>query len=60
MTDVIQQLRTVVNETVSARIDMLININSAMQNVSAKPFGSEPYPISELIPRNWEGSNDKG
>ena len=58
MTDVIQQLE--MNETVSGRMDMLNSINAALQNVSAKSIASKPYRISDLIPRNWEGSNDKG
>ena len=60
MTDVIQQLRTEMNETVSGRMDMLNSINTALQNVSAKPTDSKPYRISDFLPRNWEGSNDKG
>ena len=36
MSDVIQQLRTEMNETVSGRIDMLSSINRALQKVSAK------------------------
>ena len=60
MTGVIQQLRTDVNETVHGRIDMSNSIKIALQNVSAKPAASKPYRISDLIPRNWEGSNDKG
>ena len=60
VTDVIQQLRTEMNETVSGRIDMLNSINTALQKVSSKPLVSEPYRISDLIPRNWEGSNAKG
>ena len=51
MTDVIQQLRTEMNETVNDRIDMLSSINTALQNVSAKPMVSKPYRISDFIPR---------
>ena len=36
MTDVIQQLRTKMNETVNGRMDMLNSINTALQNVSKK------------------------
>ena len=36
MTDVIQQLRTEMNETVNGRMDMLNSINTALQNVSTK------------------------
>ena len=58
MTDAIQQLRTEVNETVNGRIAMLSSVNTALHNVSAKPSASKPYRSSDLIPRNWEGSND--
>ena len=54
--DVIQQLRAEVNDAISGRMD----INTALQNVSARPAESKPYRISDLIPRNWEGSNEKG
>ena len=60
MADVTQQLRTEMNETVNGRTDVLGRINTALQKVSAKPLVSKPYRISDLIPRNWEGSNDKG
>ena len=43
MTDAIQQLRTELDETVSENIDMLISINTALQNVSAKPVASKPH-----------------
>ena len=58
--DVIQQLRAEVNEAISGRVDMLNSINTVFQNVSARPAESKPYRISDLIPRNWEGSNEKG
>ena len=58
--DVIQQLRTEMNETVNGRMDMLNSINAALQNVSTKANDSKPYRISDLIPRNWEGNNEKG
>ena len=60
MADVMQQLRTEMNETVNGRIDVLSSINTALQKVSAKLAVSKPYRISDLIPRRWEGSNDKG
>ena len=43
MTDVIQQLRVEMNETVSGRMDMLNSINTALQSVSAKSTASKPY-----------------
>ena len=56
--DVIQQLRAEVNEAISGRMDMLNSINTALQNVSARPAESKPCRISDLIPR--KGSNEKG
>ena len=58
--DVIQQLRTEMNETINGRMDMLNSISTAIQNVSMKKNDSKPYRISDLIPRNWEGNNEKG
>ena len=58
--DVIQQLRVEVNEATSGRMDMMNSIITALQKVSAKPAECKPYMISDLIPRNWEGSNEKG
>ena len=52
MTDVIQQLRAEVNESINGRMDMLSSINAALQNV--------PYRISDFMPRNCECSNEKG
>ena len=60
MTDIIQQLLTEMNEKVNGRMDMLNSINTAFQNVSNKTNDSKPNRISDLIPRNWEGSNEKG
>ena len=60
MADVIQQLRMEMNETVNGRMDMLNSISTAMQNVSMKTNDSKPYRISDLIPKNWEGNNEKG
>ena len=52
MTDVVQQLKVEVSETVNDRMDMLNCINTALQNVSARSTASLPYAISDLIPRN--------
>ena len=56
----VQQLRAEVNEAIKGRMDMSNSIITALQNVSARPAESKPYRISDLIPRNWEGSNEKG
>ena len=60
MADVIQQLRVEGNESISCGMDMLNSMNTALQNVSAKPTDSKPYRFSDLLPRNLEGSNDNG
>ena len=60
VTDVMQQLRAEVNDAISGRMDMLNSINTALQNVSARPAENKLYRISDLIPRNWEGNNEKG
>ena len=58
MTDVIQQLHSKMNWTVNGRIDMLSSISTALQQGSAKPVF--PSHTESAIPRNSEGSNDKG
>ena len=60
MADVIQQLRTEMNERINGRMDMLSSISAAIKDVSAKTSNSKPYRISDPIPRNWEGSNENG
>ena len=40
--DVIQQLRTDMNETVNGRMDMLNSINTALQSVSTKIIDLKP------------------
>ena len=60
MNDIIQQLRTEVNERVNSRMDLLNSISVAMQNMSTRANDSTPYRISDLIPRSWEGNNEKG
>ena len=58
--DAMQQLRVEMTGTINSRVDMLVSINTALQNVAAKPVDSKPYRISDLIPRSWEGNNEKG
>ena len=56
----IQQLTAEVNEAISGRMDMMNSISAALLRMTAKPAESKPYRISDLIPRNWEGDNEKG
>ena len=60
MADGIQQLRTEMNERIYGRMDILNSISTAIQNMSVKTNDFKPYKISDLIPRNWEGNNEKG
>ena len=48
------------NDTVSGRIFMLNSINTAVRNVTVKPSPAKPCRTTDPIPRNWEGSNEKG
>ena len=57
--DVIQQLRAELNDAINGIMDMMNNISAALQRLTAKPAKSKPYRISDLIPRNWEGGNEK-
>ena len=56
--DIFQQLRVETNEAISSRMDMMNSVSAALQKVSSKSE-SKPYRISDLIPRNWEGGNEK-
>ena len=58
--EITQQLGAEMSETAHGRIDMLSSINTALQNVSAKPAASKPFRTIDVIPRNWEGRNVKG
>ena len=60
MADVTQQHRADMNEAISGRMDMMNSISTVLQKVSAKPAESKPFRINDFIPRNWEGSNEKG
>ena len=38
---------------------MLNSINTALQDVAAKPTDSKPHRIIDFVPGDWEGSNEK-
>ena len=46
-----QQLRAEMTGTINSRVDMLSSVDTALQNIAAKPGDSKPYRISDLIPR---------
>ena len=48
-------------EEINVRLDAISIISSAMQRISAGPAeAAKPYKISDLIPKGWDGSHDKG
>ena len=51
-----QQLSTELTDAVGGRIDVLNSMTTALENVSAKLV---PSRISDLIPRNCEGNNER-
>ena len=45
----------------NGRLDGVSSISSAMHRLSASPAETAtPYWISDLIPKSWDGSHDKG
>ena len=61
MADVIQQLSVEVNEAISGRVDMFQQLKHSTPGcVSKTKIDSKPYRVSDLLPINWEGSNEKG
>ena len=50
MADVTRQLRVYLTETTNCRIDVLNSINAALQNVSMKQVGAQPFRISDFAP----------
>ena len=46
---------------INGRLDAISSISSAMQRISAGPAAAaKPYSVSDLIPKSWDGSHDKG
>ena len=49
------------HKAINGRLDAISSISSAMQRISAGlAEAAKPYRISDLIPKNWDGSHDKG
>ena len=52
-----EEMRTATN----GRLDAISSISRAMQRISAGPAeAAKPNRISDLIPKGWDGSHDKG
>ena len=61
MADSLQRVREEMHTAINGRLDAVSSISSAMQRLSAGPAETaKPYRISDLIPKSWDGSHDKG
>ena len=57
--DSLQRVREEMHTAINGRLDAISSISSAMQRFSAGP-AAKKYRISDLIPKSWDGSHDKG
>ena len=61
MADSLQRVREEMHTAINGRLDAISSISSARQRISAGPAeAAKPYRISDLIPKSWDGSHDKG
>ena len=61
MADSLQRVREEMHTAINGRLDAISSISSTMQRISAGPAETaKPYRISDLIPKSWDGSHDKG
>ena len=59
--DSLQRVREGMHTPINGRLDAISSISSAMQRLSAGPAETaNPYRVSDLIPKSWDGSHDKG
>ena len=59
--DSLQRVRDGVRTAINGRLGAISSISSAMQRLSAGPAETaNPYRVSDLIPKSWDGSHDKG
>ena len=59
--DSLQRVREGMHTAINGRLDAISSISSAMQRLSAGPAETaNPYRVSDLIPKSWDGSHDKG
>ena len=59
--DSLQRVREEMHTAIKGNLDEISSISSAMQRISAGPAeAAKPYRISDLIPKRWDGSHDKG
>ena len=61
MVDSYYRVREEMHTAISGRLDAISSISSTMKRLSAGPAKTaKPYKISDLIPKSWDGSHDKG
>ena len=61
MSDSLQRVCGEMHTAINGRLIAISSISSAMQRLSAGPAGAcKPHRISDLIPKSWDGSHDKG
>ena len=59
--DSLQRVREGMHTAINGRLDAISSISSAMQRLSAGPAETaNPYRVSDLITKSWDGSHDKG
>ena len=59
--DSLQRVREEMHTANNARLDSISSISSAMQKLSAGPAETAKlHRISDLIPKSWDGSHEKG
>ena len=61
MADSFQRLREEMHTAINGRLDAISSISTAMQRLSSGPAETaKPYRISDLIPKSWDGSRERG
>ena len=59
--DSLQRVREEMHTAISCRVGAISSISSAMQRLSAGlAETAKPHRISDLIPKSWDGSHEKG
>ena len=61
LADSAQRIREEMHATINGRVDAMNSISSALQRISAGlAETAKPRKISDLIPKNWDGNNERG
>ena len=59
--DSLQRVREEMHRATNRRLDAIKSISSAMQKLSAGPAETaKPHRTSDLAPKSWDGSHEKG